>query len=100
MDLAWTALAPGVEPLTTFLIITNVLLGLFVLGCMLLVIRTLFREILIRRRARSYSVTGLGVTLTDGGQCRGAEGHLTVARNGSIQRDKKEEEPLPPPASE
>ena len=92
MDRAWSALNPGVEPLTTFLIITNILLGLFVLGCMLLVIRTLFREIIIRRRARSYSVTGLGLTLTDGGQRRGAEGHLTVARNGTIQRDEEEEE--------
>lgn len=94
MDQVWAALDPGVEPLTTFLIITNLLLGLFVLGCMLLVIRTLVREIIIRKRARSYSVTGLGVTLADGGQHRGAEGHLTVATNGTIQRDEKEG-PLP-----
>jgi hypothetical protein len=94
MDRVWAALNPGDEPLTTFLIITNLLLGLFVLGCILLVIRTLFREIIIRSRARSSSVTGLGVTLPDGGQTRNTEGHLTVSRNGTIQRE--EEEPIPP----
>lgn len=84
MDRIWAALSSGDEPLTLFLIITNVVLGLFVLGCILLVVRTLFREIFLRRRARSFSVTGLGVTMADGGQCPGAEGHLFVARNGKI----------------
>ncbi len=73
------------EPLTGFLIATNIILGLFVLGCILLVIRTLFREILLRKRARSLAVTGLGVTMADGGESGRPEGHLSVAKNGTIQ---------------
>ncbi|HEX7572630.1 MAG TPA: hypothetical protein VF514_06015 [Bacteroidota bacterium] len=72
------------EPPTGFLIATNIILGLFVLGCILLVIRTLFREILLRKRARSLAVTGLGVTMADGGESSGSEGHLSVAKNGTI----------------
>jgi len=85
MDRLWWANASGDETLTLFLIITNAVLGIFVLGCILLVVRTLIREILLRRRARSFSVTGLGVTMADGGQCGGPEGQLFVSKNGKIQ---------------
>ena len=85
MDRLGAALYSGDEPLTLFLIITNVTLGLFVLGSILLVVRTLFREVLLRRRARSFSVTGVGVTMADGGQRSETEGHLFVAKNGTIQ---------------
>ncbi len=77
------------EPLTGFLIATNIVLGLFVLGCIVLVIRTLFREVLLRRRARSFALTSLGVTMPDGGQSNGAEGHLSVAKNGTIQKENE-----------
>jgi len=72
-------------PLTVFLTITNILLGLLVLGCIVLVIRVLLREMLTRRRARSLTVTELGVTMTDGGRPAAEEGHLSVTRNGKIQ---------------
>jgi hypothetical protein len=85
MNNFWAGLRSFDEPLTGFLIATNIILGLFVLGCILLVIRTLIREILIRKRARSLSVTGLGVTMADGGERKGREGHLSVAKNGTIQ---------------
>ncbi len=84
MDRFWAALSPGDEPLTVFLLITNAALGLFVLGCILLVLRTLFREIILRSRARSFSVTGLGVTLRDGGQSKDPEGRLFVEKDGTI----------------
>lgn len=85
MNNIWAGVRSFDEPLTGFLIATNIILGLFVLGCILLVIRTLFREILLRKRARSLEVTGLGVTMADGGERSGPEGHLSVARNGTIR---------------
>jgi hypothetical protein len=85
MDKLWAGLRSFEEPLTGFLIATNIILGLFVLGCILLVIRTLFREIIIRKRARSLAVTRLGVTMADGGERSRSEGHLSVAKNGTIQ---------------
>ena len=84
MDNLWAGLRSFDEPLTGFLIATNIILGLFVLGCILFVIRTLFREIFLRKRARSLEVTGIGVTMADGGERSGPEGHLSVAKNGSI----------------
>jgi hypothetical protein len=85
MDKIWAAFESFEGPPTGFLIATNIILGLFLLGCILLVIRTLFREILLRKRARSLAVTGLGVTMADGGERSGSEGHLSVAKNGTIQ---------------
>jgi hypothetical protein len=82
------------EPLTGFLIATNIILGLFVLGCILLVVRTLFREILLRKHARSLAVTGIGVTMADGGERRGPEGHLSVAKNGSIHPEDEQAAPI------
>jgi hypothetical protein len=84
MNNLWAGLRSFEEPLTGFLIATNIILGLFVLGCILLVIRTLLREILFRKRARSLAVTSLGVTMADGGESSGSEGHLSVAKNGTI----------------
>lgn len=85
MNKIWAGFRSFDEPLTGFLIATNVILGLFVLGCILLVVRTMFREMLLRKRARSLEVTGLGVTMADGGECSGPERHLSVAKNGTIQ---------------
>ena len=85
MDKLWAGLRSFEEPLTGFLIATNIILELVVLGCILLVIRTLFREIIIRKRARSLAVTRLGVTMADGGERSRSEGHLSVAKNGTIQ---------------
>jgi hypothetical protein len=95
MDKLWAAVESFEGPPTGFLIATNVILGLFLLGCILFVIRTLFREILLRKRARSLEVTGLGVTMADGGERSGPEGHLSVAKNGTIQpeHDKIPEDP-------
>ena len=86
MNNLWAGFASFEEPSTGFLIATNVILGLFLLGCILCVIRTLFREILLRKRARSLEVTGLGVTMADGGESSGPEGHLSVSKNGTIQQ--------------
>ena len=72
-------------PLTVFLIVTNILLGLLVLGCIVVIVRVLFREMLMRRRARSLNVTELGVTMTDGGRPAAEEGRLSVTQNGKIQ---------------
>jgi hypothetical protein len=85
MDHLWAGLRSFDEPLTGFLIATNIVLGLFVLGSIVLVIRTLFREVFLRKRARSLSVTGLGVTMADGGERNGTEGHLSVTKNGKIR---------------
>jgi hypothetical protein len=88
MDQLWMGLRLFDEPLTGFLIATNIILGVFVLGCILIVIRTLFREVILRKRARHLTVTSLGVTMADGGQCAGTEGHLSVAKNGKIRPEK------------
>jgi hypothetical protein len=87
MNKLWAGFTSFDEPLTGFLIATNVILGLFVLGCVLLVVRTMFREMLLRKRARSLEVTGLGVTMADGGQRTGMKGHLSVTKNGTIQTE-------------
>jgi hypothetical protein len=83
------------EPLSGFLIATNVILGLFVLGCVLVVLRTLLREVVLRRHARSLAVTSLGVTMADGGQCAEPEGHLSIAGNGKI-RPENDKTPASP----
>ena len=73
--------------MSIFLTVTNVLLAGFVLLCVVLVMRTLIRELSQRRRARSLTVTGLGVTMTDGGQAPVGEGHLSVTQNGKIEKE-------------
>ena len=72
-------------PLTVFLTITNILLGFLVLGCIALVVRVLFRDLLMRRRTRSLTITELGVTMTDGGSPSQEEGRLSVTQNGKIE---------------
>jgi len=85
MFFPWRQIAAFDPPLTVFLIITNILLGLLVLGCIVLVIRVLIREVLMRRRTRSLTLSGLGVTMTDGGRPEQEEGHLSVTQNGKIE---------------
>jgi len=85
-------------PLTVFLTITNILLGLLVLGCILVVVRVLVREVLMRRRTRSLSVTELGVTMADGGGPPGEEGHLAVTENGKIEPADDRVPPVTPTA--
>jgi len=62
------ALAALDEQTALFLILTDALLGLFVLACCLLVVRYLLRDIRYRRRARSMSLTSTGLTMADGGE--------------------------------
>lgn len=81
----WAGFRSFDEPVTGFLIATNIVLGLFVLGSIVLVVRTLIHEVSLRKRARSLKVTGLGVTMADGGQRKGTEGNLSVAKNGTIR---------------
>ena len=96
MDKIWAAFESFEGPPTGFLIATNIVLGLFVLGSIVLVVRTLIHEVSLRKRARSLKVTGLGVTMADGGQRKGTEGHLSVAKNGTIQ-PQDGQTPVDPP---
>ncbi|HUI11621.1 MAG TPA: hypothetical protein VL221_14905 [Bacteroidota bacterium] len=96
MNAFWLFAATFDPPLTVFLTVTNILLGLLVLGCIVLVIRVLFREVMMRLRTRSLTVTELGVTMTDGGRPAPEEGHLSVTQTGKIEPADDHTPPVTP----
>jgi hypothetical protein len=64
------------DPQTIWLNVTNVILGLVTLTCLVLLARALIYEVRIRRGRRAsvpdadhaYTVEGLGLTMADGGE--------------------------------
>ncbi len=77
------------ERITLFLIATNVLLGLLVLVCWVLVLRQILQELGIRRRMRSMTISSIGVTMADGGARRDGSTQLFVTRNGTIKKQQR-----------
>ncbi len=83
------------ERITLFLIATNVLLGLLVLVCWVLVLRRILQELGIRRRMRSMTVSSIGVTMADGGARRDGSTQLFVTRNGTIKNQQRSGQDTP-----
>ncbi|MFB3902709.1 MAG: hypothetical protein ACE15E_04595 [Acidobacteriota bacterium] len=64
------------DPRTVWLNVTNVILGLVTLVCLVLLARALIYEVRVRRERKTrvsdadhvYAVEGLGLTMADGGE--------------------------------
>ncbi len=77
--------------------VTNVLLGLVTLACILVIGFATLREIRQRARAKdrvemddhSFVLSGLGVTMADGGKKKGDNEMLVITENGIESVPKK-----------
>jgi hypothetical protein len=74
------------EQMTSFLIVTNILLGLLVLGCCALVFWGLLREIAFCKRARLRTLSKAAVTMADGGKRIDERSRMFVGKDGILQQ--------------